>query len=89
MFESVADPRLGYRGGDVVKILELTCKTVGYPTTIRVDQGSELVSRDLDLWTYAKGATLDFSRPGKPTNNACIEAFKGRFRAESLNATGS
>ena len=29
---------------------------------------------------------LDFSRPGKPTDNAFIEAFNGRFRAECLNA---
>ena len=32
------------------------------------------------------GVTLDFSRPGKPTDNAFIEAFNGRFRAECLNA---
>jgi putative transposase len=44
------------------------------------------VSRDLDLWAYTKGVTLDFSRPGKPTDNAYIEAFNGRFRAECLNA---
>jgi len=29
-------------------------------------------------------ATLDFSRPGKPTDNAYIAAFNGRFRAECL-----
>jgi len=39
-----------------------------------------------DLWAYAKGVALDFSRPGKPTDNAFIEAFNGRFRAECLNA---
>jgi putative transposase len=49
-------------------------------------RGSEFVSRDLDLWAYAKGVTLDFSRPGKPTDNAFIEAFNGRLRAECLNA---
>ena len=53
---------------------------------IRVDQGTEFVSRDLDLWAYTRGVTLDFSRPGKPTDNAFIEAFNGRFRAECLNA---
>jgi len=65
-----------------------TCPTSGghlNPKTIRGDQGSEFVSRDLDLWAYAKGVTLDFSRPGKPTDNAYIEAFNGRFRAECLN----
>jgi putative transposase len=43
-------------------------------------------SRDLDLWAYQRGVTLDFSRPGKPTDNAFIEAFNSRFRAEYLNA---
>jgi putative transposase len=65
--------------------LEGACAATGYPKTIRVDQGSEFVSRNLDLWAYAKGVTLDFSRPGKPTDNAFIEAFNGRFRAECLN----
>jgi hypothetical protein len=30
--------------------------------------------------------TLDFSRPGKPTDNAFIESFNGKFRLECLNA---
>lgn len=51
-----------------------------------VDQGSEFISRDLDLWAHQKGVVLDFSRPGKPTNNAFIESFNGKFRAECLNA---
>lgn len=85
-FSPVLDPRFSYRGEDVVQTLEQTCARVGYPKTIRVDQGSEFISRDLDLWAYARGVTLDFSRPGKPTDNAFIEAFNGRFRAECLNA---
>ena len=80
------DPRFAYRGEDVVQTLERICSETGYPASIRVDQGSEFVSRDLDLWAYANGVTLDFSRPGKPTDNAFIEAFNGRFRAECLNA---
>ena len=66
--------------------LEGACASAGYPKTIRVDQGSEFVTRDLDLWAYAKGVTLDFSPPGKPTDNAFAEAFNGRLRAECLNA---
>ena len=46
------------------------------------------VSRDLDLWAYQRGVTLDFSPPGKPTDNAFIESFNGKFRAECLNAHG-
>jgi putative transposase len=78
--------RLSYRAEDVVGALERVCANIGYPKTIRVDQGTEFVSRDMDLWAYARSVTLDFSRPGKPTDNAFIEAFNGRFRAECLNA---
>ena len=48
--------------------------------------GPEFTSRDLDLWAYQNDVILDFSRPGKPTDNAFIEAFNGKFRAECLNA---
>lgn len=82
----VLDPRFSYRGEDVVATLDRVCGAIGYPKTIRVDQGSEFISRDMDLWAYANGVTLDFSRPGKPTDNAFIESFNGRFRAECLNA---
>ena len=85
-FSPVIDPRFSYRAEDVVSTLERVCRTVGYPQSIRVDQGSEFVSRDLDLWAYAHGVTLDFSRPGKPTDNAFIEAFNSKLRGECLNA---
>ena len=85
-FVPALDPRFSYRGEDVVATLDRVCRRIGYPATIRVDQGSEFISRDLDLWAYQRGVTLDFSRPGKPTDNAFIEAFNGRFRAECLNS---
>jgi putative transposase len=81
-----ADPRFAYRGEDVVQTLERVCAKVGYPKTIRVDNGSEFISRDLDLWAYANDVTLNFSRPGKPTDNGFIEAFNSKLRAECLNA---
>ena len=37
------------------------------------------------MWAYANQVTLDFSRPGKPTDNAFIESFNSRFRQECLN----
>ena len=52
-----------------VATLERACATtVGYPKTMRVDQGTSSSSAGiLDLWAYVKGVTLDFSRPaGKP-----------------------
>lgn len=47
---------------------------------------AEFISRDLDLWAYQRDVTLNFSRPGKPTDNAFTEAINGRFRAECLNS---
>ncbi len=57
----------------------------GVPQTIRVDNGPEFVSRALDLWAYQHGVVLDFSRPGKPTDNSFVEAFNGKVRAECID----
>jgi transposase InsO family protein len=57
----------------------------GVPKYIRSDNGPEFISKALDLWAYQTGVTLDFSRPGKPTDNAYIESFNGSFRDECLN----
>jgi putative transposase len=43
------------------------------------------VSRALDQWAYLHQVTLDFSRPGKPTDNALVESFNRRLRDECLN----
>ena len=51
-----------------------------------LDNGPEFVSKELDLWAYMRGVTLDFSRPGRPIDNAFIESLNGKFRAECLNA---
>lgn len=88
-FSPAIEPRFNFRGADVVEVLERVCRTIGFPAAIRVDQGSEFVSCDLDLWAYQRGVTLDFSRPGKPTDNAFIESFNGKFRAECLTVLGS
>ena len=85
-FSPAVDPRFSYRGEDVVATLERVCREHGYPQSSRVDQGSEFISRDLDLWAYQRDVVLDFSRPGKPTDNSFIESFNGKFRAECLNA---
>ncbi len=55
------------------------------PHRIQVDNGSEFISKALDKWAYENNVTLDFSRPGKPTDNPFIESFNGSFRDECLN----
>ena len=76
-----------YKAMDVISTLDSAIKKYGCPKTIRVDNGPEFISKELDLWAYTHGVTLDFSRPGKPTDNAFIEAFNSRFRQECLNTS--
>jgi len=58
----------------------------GIPTRVRVGNATEFTSQAMDQLAYWHGVTLDFSRPGKPTDNGPIGAFNGRRRAECLNA---
>ena len=73
------------RGNEVVAALERLACHRKLPNSIRVDNGPEFTSKVLDQWAYANEVTLDFSRPGKPTDNAFIESFNGSVRAECLN----
>jgi putative transposase len=74
-----------YQATDVVETLTAATRQYGIPKYIRVDNGPEFVAKELDLWAYAHGVILDFSRPGKPTDNAFIESFNSRLRQECLN----
>jgi len=49
-FSPALEPRFTFRGIDFEEVLEKVSREVGLPATIRVDQGTEFVSRDLDLW---------------------------------------
>ena len=75
------------KGEDVVAVMnQLKVVNLAVPNRIQVDNGSEFISKALDKWCYDNGVTLDFSRPGKPTDNPFIESFNGSFRDECLNA---
>ncbi|HTF99600.1 MAG TPA: IS3 family transposase [Nitrospirota bacterium] len=73
------------KGEQVVAVLDRLKYTRGTPRSIRVDNGSEFVSKVVDKWAYDHKVTLDFSRPGKPIDNAFAESFIGSFRDECLN----
>lgn len=79
--------RVSFRAFDVVAVLYRLTRERGKPKTIRCDNGPEFAGRMLDQWAYLNGATLDFSMPGKPTDNAYCEAFNARLRTECLNAS--
>ena len=72
-------------GEQVGRILDAIALERGYPQAIVLDNGPEFTSRALDIWAYERGVELHFITPGKPNENALIEAFNGRFRDEFLN----
>lgn len=74
------------KGVDVVNTLSRIAMERGYPKTIKADNGPEFISKELDRWAYEHDVEIDFSRPGKPTDNGLCESFNGRFREECLNA---
>jgi transposase InsO family protein len=55
--------------------------------TIRVDQGSEFVSRGLDLWAYQKGVILDFSRVAKLEQLGLVKRYTGEADRRVSEAT--
>lgn len=70
---------------DVVAVLKRVCRERATPKILRCDNGAEFVAQPLDQWAFWNKVTLDFSRPGKPTDNAFIESFNGGVRRELLN----
>ena len=80
-------PRTSFRAFDLVDVLDGLARERGAPGSIRCDNGPEFAGRLLDQWAYFQGVELDFSRPGKPTDNAVIESFNASVRRELLNAS--
>lgn len=60
---------------------------IAKPRSVRGDDGSAFAGRRLDQSAYLDKIGLDFSRPGKPSDHADIEAFTGRLRQECLDAS--
>jgi putative transposase len=68
----------GIRGEHVVGVIDAIQQLHDRcPDRIQVDNGSEFISKALDKWAYENQVVLDFSRPGKPTDNPFIESFNG------------
>jgi putative transposase len=79
--------RVGHRmrGEDVVEVCNTLVAQRGAPCRIFADNGSEFSGKLMDLWAYHHGVQIDFSRPGKPTDNGHVESFNGSLRDECLN----
>ena len=73
------------KGTDVVEVLNRLRMAGRGPKILFCDNGAEFTSQIMDLWAYQNGVKIDFSRPGKPTDNAFVESFNGTLRAECLD----
>ena len=73
-------------GSRVARVLHrIANKRGGYPTTLVMDNGTELTSNAMLDFAKRTRVELHYIEPGKPTQNAFIESFNGRFRDECLN----
>jgi putative transposase len=70
----------------LIRELERLKETRGLPDMIRVDNGPEFISKELDNWCKKEKIHLHFIQPGKPMQNAFIERCNGSIRREFLNA---
>ncbi|WP_394133512.1 IS3 family transposase [Marinobacter nauticus] len=73
------------KGHDVQEALTAIARFRGNPEVLKTDNGSEFAGKVMDRWAYERNIEIDFSRPGKPTDNATVESFNGRLRQECLN----
>jgi len=78
-------PARALGGLPVTRVLDSLAITRGLPEVLRTDNGLEFCGRAMLTWAHARGVTLRLIEPGKPTQNAYIESFNGRFRDECLN----
>ncbi len=78
-------PATGFSGAAVANVLADVAEQRSLPKRIQVDNGTEFTSKALDAWAYWNKLKLDFSRPGKPGDNAHIEAFNSLVRRECLS----
>ena len=74
------EPSFSLSVQSVVEVLKTVTLSRALPKAITVDHGTEFTSKSLDEWAWNHGVKLDFTRPGKPTENAFIESFNGRLR---------
>ena len=78
-------PTRALGGLAVTRALDRLAATRGLPHVLRTDNGLEFCGRAMLTWAHERRVTLRLIEPGKPTQNAYIESFNGRFRDECLN----
>lgn len=72
-------------GQRVARFLDELAECRGLPKVIVCDNGPEFTSKAMFFWARETGVKQHFIQPGKPTQNAFVESFNGKFRDQCLN----
>jgi putative transposase len=72
-------------GQRLARYLDQLAEQRSLPKTIVCDNGTEMTSKAMFFWSQSRGVKLHFIQPGKPTQNAFVESFNGKFRDACLN----
>jgi putative transposase len=72
-------------GQRVARFLNELAQHRSLPHTLVCDNGTEFTSKAMFFWSKETGTKLHFIQPGKPTQNAFVESFNGKFRDGCLN----
>ena len=70
----------------ITRALDQVLLIRGVPERIRVDHGPEFTSATFVAWCQSRHIVIDYTQPGKPTQNAYIERFNGSYRQGVLDA---
>jgi putative transposase len=69
----------------VIEFLDFIAFSRGYPMQLRVDNGPENISKEMQAWAKKQGVHIHYIQPGKPAQNAYIERFNRTYREEVLD----
>ena len=67
----------------VTRYLDELAERRGLPSVIVCDNSPKFTCKALLIWSRDTGVMPQFTQPGKPTQNAFVESFNGKFRDQS------
>ena len=80
-------PDTSLSGKRVTRELDAIAAWRGYPTSMVSDNGTELTSSAVLVWSQDRWVGWQQIAPGKPQQNAFVDSFNGKLRDECLNET--
>lgn len=69
----------------IVRALDELVELRGTPAALRMDNGPELISDELEKWARRHGVERRFIQPGRPMQNGFVERFNRTYREEVLD----